>query len=239
MGLTNEQEKAREEDANVRYLSQNICNKDGDKDFVFISYKSDDWEIVLKEIVYKLVKEYGLNIYFDGDFKDNNPHWTTQFPDNMESDKCKGVLVFLDDKYATSYATLMELMHSQFGCQDALYNFVSKPVVPINLVKALSVIDDESDTGLGKAFYSNGEKVVAFAAGENSTDVYDIDNGKKLFTIPAVVAATSSNKYIIVCEAEKDGIYGVYDFHGQMVLPIEYSWEDLYAGKYVSSSKKS
>ena len=100
MGLTNEQEKAREEDANVRYLSQNICNKDGDKDFVFISYKSDDWEIVLKEIVYKLVKEYGLNIYFDGDFKDNNPHWTTQFPDNMESDKCKGVLVFLDDKYA-------------------------------------------------------------------------------------------------------------------------------------------
>ena len=40
MGLTNEQEKAREEDANVRYLSQNICNKDGDKDFVFISYKS-------------------------------------------------------------------------------------------------------------------------------------------------------------------------------------------------------
>lgn len=158
MGLTNEQEKAREEDANVRYLSQNICNKDGDKDFVFISYKSDDWEIVLKEIVYKLVKEYGLNIYFDGDFKDNNPHWTTQFPDNMESDKCKGVLVFLDDKYATSYATLMELMHSQFGCQDALYNFVSKPVVPINLVKALSVIDDESDTGLGKETYSNGEK---------------------------------------------------------------------------------
>ena len=62
MGLTNEQEKAREEDANVRYLSQNICNKDGDKDFVFISYKSDDWEIVLKEIVYKLVKEYGLKV---------------------------------------------------------------------------------------------------------------------------------------------------------------------------------
>ena len=91
----------------------------------------------------------------------------------------------------------------------------------------------------GLNFYSNGEKVVAFAAGENSTDVYDIDNGKKLFTIPAVVAATSSNKYIIVCESEKDGIYGVYDFHGQMVLPIEYSWEDLYAGKYVSSSKKS
>ena len=52
MGLTNEQEKAREEDANVRYLSQNICNKDGDKDFVFISYKSDDWEIV--QIVQKI-----------------------------------------------------------------------------------------------------------------------------------------------------------------------------------------
>ena len=175
MGLTNEQEKAREEDANVRYLSQNICNKDGDKDFVFISYKSDDWEIVLKEIVYKLVKEYGLNIYFDGDFKDNNPHWTTQFPDNMESDKCKGVLVFLDDKYATSYATLMELMHSQFGCQDALYNFVSKPVVQINLVKALSVIDDESDTGLGKAFYSNGEKKIKNIKAPDEKRLFDDD----------------------------------------------------------------
>lgn len=175
MGLTNEQEKAREEDANVRYLSQNICNKDGDKDFVFISYKSDDWEIVLKEIVYKLVKEYGLNIYFDGDFKDNNPHWTTQFPDNMESDKCKGVLVFLDDKYATSYATLMELMHSQFGCQDALYNFVSKPVVPINLVKALSVIDDESDTGLGKDTYFNGEKDIKNIKASDEKRLFDDD----------------------------------------------------------------
>ena len=175
MGLTNEQKKAREEDANVRYLSQNICNKDGDKDFVFISYKSDDWEIVLKEIVYKLVKEYGLNIYFDGDFKDNNPHWTTQFPDNMESDKCKGVLVFLDDKYATSYATLMELMHSQFGCQDALYNFVSKPVVPINLVKALSVIDDESDTGLGKETYSNGEKDIKNIKASDEKGLFEDD----------------------------------------------------------------
>lgn len=175
MGLTNEQEKAREEDANVRYLSQNICNKDGDKDFVFISYKSDDWEIVLKEIVYKLVKEYGLNVYFDGDFKDNNPHWTTQFPDNMESDKCKGVLVFLDDKYATSYATLMELMHSQFGCQDAHYNFVSKPVVPINLVKALSVIDDESDTGLGKVVYFNGEKDIKNIKAPDEQRLFDDD----------------------------------------------------------------
>lgn len=174
MGLTNEQEKAREEDANVRYLCQNICNKDGDKDFVFISYKSDDWEIVLKEIVYKLVKEYGLNVYFDGDFKDNNPHWTTQFPDNMESDKCKGVLVFLDDKYATSYATLMELMHSQFGCQDAHYNFISKPVVPINL-KALSVIDDESDTGLGKDVYSNGEKKIKNIKAPDEQKLFDDD----------------------------------------------------------------
>lgn len=175
MGLTNEQEKAREEDANVRYLSKNICNKDGDKDFVFISYKSDDWEIVLKEIVYKLVKEYGLNVYFDGDFKDNNPHWTTQFPDNMESDKCKGVLVFLDDKYATSYATLMELMHSQFGCQDAYYNFVRKPVVPINLVKALSVINDESDTGLGQSVYFNGEKEIKNIKAPDEQALFDDD----------------------------------------------------------------
>ena len=108
----------------------------------------------------------------------------------MESDKCKGVLVFLDDKYATSYATLMELMHSQFGCQDALYNFVSKPVVPINLVKALSVIDDESDTGLGKDSYPNGEKKIKNikASEEAKAKVEMISNNykgtlEKLFTI--------------------------------------------------------
>ena len=43
------------------------------KSYVFISYKSDDWKTVLGDIVYKLVKEHGLNVYFDGDFSGHNP----------------------------------------------------------------------------------------------------------------------------------------------------------------------
>lgn len=36
----------------------------------------------------------------------------------MKPDHCKGVLAFIDDKYATSYATLLELLYSQFGMNN-------------------------------------------------------------------------------------------------------------------------
>lgn len=147
--MTPEENQKRQQDENVKYLKKNICNKDGDKDFVFISYKSDDWETVLQDITYRLVKDYGLNIYFDGDFDLHNESWISQFPENMESAKCKGVLAFIDDNYATSYATLMELMYSQtFRCGP-------KSVVPINLAD-LTEIEDRTDTGLGKRKLNNG-----------------------------------------------------------------------------------
>lgn len=157
MGLSAEEKERREQDEHVKYITEHVCNKDGDKPYVFISYKSDDWEIVLQDIVYRLVKEEGLNVYFDGDFGGHNSHWTTQFPKNMEDPKCKGVLAFLDDKYATSYATVLELMYSQFYCQDSEYQFVKKEVIPVNLGH-LTVIKDKSDTGLGKTESPDGGK---------------------------------------------------------------------------------
>ena len=63
----------------IGYLKEHICNKDGDKDYLFISYKSTDKELVLGEIVYKLVYDYGLNVYFDGDFDKHNADWIEQF----------------------------------------------------------------------------------------------------------------------------------------------------------------
>lgn len=149
MGLTNEQLLMRKNDEHVKYIVSKLCNKDADKPYVFISYKSDDWEVVLHDIVYRLVKEYGLNVYFDGDFDGHNPLWTKQFPANMASPLCKGVVAFLDKKYATSYATLLELMYSQAGCQDENYDFVSKKVVPIYL-EVLEQKPDMTDTGLGR-----------------------------------------------------------------------------------------
>lgn len=160
MGLSKEEKEERQKDEHVKYITERICNKDGKKPYVFISYKSDDWKVVLHDAVYRLVKEYGLNVYFDGDFDGHNPLWTTQFPENMESHLCKGVLVFLDDKYATSYATLLELMYSQVGCYDETQDyFIKKPVIPICLGD-LTEIHDDTNTGLGIGVYEDGTKNV-------------------------------------------------------------------------------
>lgn len=55
----------------------------------------------------KLVKEYGLRVYFDKSFNDNNNVWTSQFMENMRSPYCKAVVAFVDNQYYLSYATLL------------------------------------------------------------------------------------------------------------------------------------
>lgn len=85
-------------------------------------------------------------------------------------------------------------------------------------------------------FYSDGKKALAFAAAGKTTDVYEIESGKKLFSIPAQVVGTSSDKYII---AGSDGLYGIYDFTGAEVLPVQYDWEYLYNEKFVTTSQKA
>lgn len=99
MGLTTEQKEKRRQDPHVQYIKDRICNKDTGKPYVFISYKSDDWEPVLQGVVYKLVKDYGLNVYFDGDFDSNSIGWLEQFRTNMRSDLCRGILVFRSARY--------------------------------------------------------------------------------------------------------------------------------------------
>ena len=141
--MTPEERKRRTEDEHVRYIKEHLCDKKGDKPYVFISYKSDDWEIVLHDVVYRLMKEYGLNVYFDGSFDIHNDLWILQFPENMESHNCKGVLAFVDNKYATSYATLLELMYSQT-------QVAGKKVVQVNLgeLKIFDGAEGECNTGL-------------------------------------------------------------------------------------------
>lgn len=150
--MTPEENKRRSEDPRVKYIKAHICDKDGNKPFVFISYKSDDWELVLGDIVYRLVKDYGLNVYFDGSFESHASLWIEQFPENMEHYNCMGVLAFVDDKYSTSYATLLELMYSQRLSAD------EKPVVPINIGKLTKKTGAEgaSDTGLGVKYFEDG-----------------------------------------------------------------------------------
>lgn len=160
--MTKEENQRRANNPKVKELKSRIVNKDMKKPFVFISYKSDDWEIVLTDIVYRLVSRYGLNVYYDGDFDDHADNWINQFPANMESEYCKGVIAFVDNKYATSYATLIELMNSQklranIGSVNQGKKDHGLPVVQINLGKLNdSEIDVSSSTFLGEAYDDNG-----------------------------------------------------------------------------------
>lgn len=190
MGLSDADKERRRTDEHVEYLRKHVCNKDGDKPYVFVSYKSDDWEIVLRDIVYRLVKDYNLNIYFDGDFDVHNSHWTTQFPENMADPKCKGVLAFLDDRYATSYATLLELMYSQCSCFEKKTDketnrenlvHIKKEVIPVNIGK-LSIIINDEDTGLGKDSYHDGERWITNPKAVTEKTLFDktFKRGEKL-----------------------------------------------------------
>lgn len=157
--MTPEENKRRSLDPNVNYIKSNICDCDGDKSYVFISYKSDDWEVVLHDIVYRLVKDYGLNVYFDGSFDSHNSLWINQFPENMSNYKCKGVIAFFDDKYTTSYATLMELLYSQTKkAAMGKKNPNGLPIVPIDLEKLTNITGraGEKNTGLGVDVYEDG-----------------------------------------------------------------------------------
>lgn len=165
--VTLEENRRREQDEHVKFLKEHLCDKDMDsgKSYVFISYKSDDWEVVLHDIVYRLVKEYGLNVYFDGSFDTHNSLWIEQFPENMRHYKCKGVLAFLDDKYETSYATLSELMYSQTRLAANIGEGLPKDkglaVVPIYLSKPTrrkEGAEGEKDTGLGVSCYEDGTR---------------------------------------------------------------------------------
>lgn len=166
--MTNDENKRRQQDEHVRYIKNHLCDKDSKKPFVFISYKSDDWEIVLHEVVYTLVKDHGLNVYFDGSFDSHNSLWIKQFPQNMSSEYCKGVLAFLDNRYATSYATLMELMYSQTmlaGLGGKYSEEKGLPVIPVNLDKLTKLKSEvgEEDTGLGVLFHDGEERTNAKA----------------------------------------------------------------------------
>lgn len=163
MALSKEELNERANDEQVKYIKSKICNKDKDKPYVFISYKSDDWKVVLKDIVYRLVSEYGLNVYFDGDFDTHHSLWIEQFPDNMENSLCRGVLAFIDDKYATSYATLLELMYSQAGCRNGdykLYKTSSQAAIDaINLYRQSNQIEKRIKALNGPAYWKNKDGI--------------------------------------------------------------------------------
>lgn len=157
--MTEEQKAKRKESAEsgkIKWIKDNcLRTKDGSEDYVFISYKSDDYEKVLDGIVYDTCRKYGLRVYFDTAFDDNSDSWITQFQENMNSTHCKAMIAFIDNAYYSSYATLMEMMARRVVGAGGDGNYDSLPFIPVNL-EAIKDINSCQNTGLGTYRFSDG-----------------------------------------------------------------------------------
>ena len=163
----------------IGYLKEHICNKDGDKDYLFISYKSTDKELVLGEIVYKLVYDYGLNVYFDGDFDKHNADWIEQFRSNMESTHCKAIITFIDTAYLTSYATLMEVVYSQTAALRSLKPKDQFPIYTVSINNGWAEVlaeEKNEDIGLNKEYIEGNKNLTAEKENKQlNTDIDALD----------------------------------------------------------------
>lgn len=156
--MTEQQKEARKKSAesgHIKWIYDN-CMRDRSKndDYVFISYKSDDFEIALDKILYNTCRKYGLRVYFDTDFKENSGLWIEQFYENMCSPHCKAIIAFISNKYYTSYATLMEIMASR--TENAGRNQGELFFVPINL-EPLTEHNGAFNTGLGTERFADSK----------------------------------------------------------------------------------
>lgn len=163
----------------IGYLKEHICNKDGDKDYLFVSYKSTDKELVLGEIVYKLVYDYGLNVYFDGDFDKHNADWIEQFRSNMESPHCKAIITFIDTAYLTSYATLMEVVYSQTAALRSLKPKDQFPIYTVSINNGWAEVlaeEKNEDIGLNKEYIEGNKNLTAEKENKQlNTDIDALD----------------------------------------------------------------
>lgn len=144
MGLTDEQKKERAE------AMQGIipCSAKGEKDYVFISYKSDDWEVVLNKVVRYMVENYGLKVYFDKNFDSDNDSWVKNMKDAIATRKCRAVLAFVSKKYMVSYACLMELLTARSKlAQMNKDNHKKLQIIPIIIDHSGSVQEAMSKSG--------------------------------------------------------------------------------------------
>lgn len=110
--------------------------------YIFISYKSDDWKIVLDEIVRTLVNNYSLRVYYDANFDKNNKLWCKNMVDAMETESCKGILAFLSDNYANSYACVMEMLNSTAKSISLSHQNKRLEIIPIIIDEKIKYIDD-------------------------------------------------------------------------------------------------
>lgn len=174
--MTDEQRDARKlsaESGHIKWIKDHCLRtwKSGE-DYVFISYKSDDYERALDDILYRTCQKYGLRVYFDVAFDDGADSWINQFYDNMCSKNCRAMIAFLSNKYYSSYATLMEMMARKTRKAGGDSHFDTLFFLPINLEDIVERTSDDN-TGLGTARFSDGR--------ENHLALKELEQFNKLF----------------------------------------------------------
>lgn len=105
---------------------------DNFENYMFVSYKSDDWKPVFEGVIKPMINEYGLKIYADKAFDENNESWLNQMRKNLEFSA--GVILFISDEYRLSYATFIELI--------VAISF-KKALVPICLADSMELTDKD------------------------------------------------------------------------------------------------
>lgn len=145
MGLTEEQKNERARaTAGIKTFDSN-----GNKPYVFISYKSDDWKIVLDEVVRYMVDNYGLRVYFDNNFDRDNDSWVNNMKNAIRTRKCQAVLAFVSKEYMRSYACVMELLMSRSRATQTKHD-KKLEIIPI-------IVDDSADVNAARS--ENGTRV--------------------------------------------------------------------------------
>ncbi len=212
-----------------RYKALNITTADDSEPYVFVSYKSDDWEVVLSTIVYELQDRYGLRVYFDRAFDEANALWTEQFQKAMGSPKCKAVVVFLSKHYYASYATLLELMYSQ--TKICMVNRIRKPIIPViidpNLQNEVDkLMSNEEDTGLRLEgterllFDRVFDQLVTIAHKENGLDAETLNSYVKQMRLEKRICAQFIEAIINFSKSNYNFFIDNEEFYHKLALTI-------------------
>lgn len=94
---------------------------DRDHPYVFISYKSDDREVIQKNVDY-LQTVYGLNLWYDADLTAGR-NWDDEAQPILVRPNCQAVLFFASELALMSPNVLLEIKRA---------DYFGKPIIPIN-----------------------------------------------------------------------------------------------------------
>lgn len=136
MGLSPEEKKRRSRaTANIPTFGPDTGTP---QPYVFISYQSDDWEIVLDKLVRTLINKHGLRVYFDKKFNEDNAPWVDNMRVAMASNCCKAMIACVSKNYVRSYACAMELMQARSRDVYIKHNKKVLQIIPV-------IVDDSEN----------------------------------------------------------------------------------------------